>query len=56
MSGVRVPESYRVPFSRGKGAPLSLRKTINVLSRSFRRSSSANTSPIWCCPSAPIAS
>jgi hypothetical protein len=46
MRGVRVPESYRVPFSWGNGAPLSLRKTISVFSRSFRRSSSASMVPI----------
>ena len=46
MSGVRVPPSYKVPFSRGNGAPLSLRNTISVLSRSFRRSSSASMRPI----------
>jgi hypothetical protein len=26
ISGVRVPASYRVPFCRGNGAPLSLKK------------------------------
>ncbi len=45
ISGVRIPASYAVALARGKGAPLSLRKTTSVFSRSSRRSSSATIRP-----------